>query len=97
MKCSKKLILSYAQLQVLHLMRDTTNLQRKIDRAIRVSKLYKPYLIFLGSFDEANAERLRMAMNEGSMDDVLNLDPRCIKWEDYFMKTHIPEIMNRLA
>ncbi|KAJ8551985.1 hypothetical protein K7X08_028428 [Anisodus acutangulus] len=66
------------------------DLKRKIDMAIRLSELYKPYLLFYGSFDDANTERLRMAMKESNMDDVLNFDPSCIKWDDYFMKTHLP-------
>ncbi|XP_059314843.1 fatty acyl-CoA reductase 1-like [Lycium ferocissimum] len=64
--------------------------KRKIDMAIRLAELYKPYLLFHGSFDDANTEGLRMAMKECNMDDVLNFDPSCIIWEDYFMKTHLP-------
>ncbi|XP_015164953.1 fatty acyl-CoA reductase 1-like isoform X4 [Solanum tuberosum] len=74
-----------------------TNLKRKIDKAIRLSELYKPYLIFHGSFDDSNTERLRMAMKEYTMDDVLNFDPSCINWEDYFMNIHIPGVVKRLA
>ncbi|KAK6776498.1 hypothetical protein RDI58_027499 [Solanum bulbocastanum] len=66
------------------------DLKRKIDMAIRLSELYKSYLLFHGSFDDANTEKLRMAMKEHKMDDVLNFDPSCINWEDYFMNTHIP-------
>lgn len=73
------------------------NLRRKIDRAIRLSELHRPYLIFLGSFDDVNTERLRMAMKECNMDDVLNFDPRCINWEDYFINIHLPGVMKRLA
>lgn len=46
------------------------------------------YLFY--SFDEVNAEKLRLAMKEINMDQVLNFDSRCIKWEDYFMNAHIP-------
>ncbi|CAN4119482.1 unnamed protein product [Withania somnifera] len=56
------------------------DLKRKIDMAIRLSELYKPSM----------EGRLRMTMKEYSMDDELNFDPNCIKWEDYFMKTHLP-------
>ncbi|KAL3354462.1 hypothetical protein AABB24_018886 [Solanum stoloniferum] len=66
------------------------DLKRKIDMAIRLSELYKPYLLFHGSFDDANTKRLRMTMKEHKMDGVLNFDPSCIKWEDYFMNTHLP-------
>ncbi|OIT20863.1 fatty acyl-coa reductase 3 [Nicotiana attenuata] len=72
------------------------NLERKIDMAIRLAELYKPYLLFHGSFDDVNTERLRMAMKECNMDDVLSFDPRCIKWEDYFMNTHLPGAVKRI-
>lgn len=42
------------------------------------------------SFDEANTDKLRLAMKKINMDEVLNFEPRCIKWEDYFMNAHIP-------
>ncbi|OIT24664.1 fatty acyl-coa reductase 1 [Nicotiana attenuata] len=64
--------------------------------AIRLAELYKPYLLFHGSFDDANTERLRMAMKQCNMDVVLNFDPRCIKWEDYFMNTHLPGAVKRI-
>ncbi|XP_019256600.1 PREDICTED: fatty acyl-CoA reductase 3-like isoform X1 [Nicotiana attenuata] len=73
------------------------NLKKKIDRAIRLSELYRPYLIFLGSFDDSNADWLRLAIKECNMDDVLNFDPRCINWEDYFTNIHLPGVMKRLA
>lgn len=71
-------------------------MKRKIDMAIRLTELYKPYLLFQGSFDDVNTERLRMAMKECNMDDVLNFDPRCIIWEDYFMNTHLPGAVKRI-
>ncbi|XP_015057086.1 fatty acyl-CoA reductase 1-like [Solanum pennellii] len=74
-----------------------TNLKRKIDNAIRLSELYKPYVIFHGRFDDSNTERLRMRMKDCKMDDVLNFDPSCINWEDYFMNIHIPGVVKRLA
>ncbi|KAM3398932.1 fatty acyl-CoA reductase 3 [Capsicum galapagoense] len=67
-----------------------TDLKRKIDMSIRLCELYKPYVLFHGSFDDCNTERLRMTMKGYNMDDKLNFDPNCIKWEDYFMKTHLP-------
>uniref|UniRef100_M1ABM8 Fatty acyl-CoA reductase n=1 Tax=Solanum tuberosum TaxID=4113 RepID=M1ABM8_SOLTU len=73
-----------------HFDKTYKDLKRKIDMAIRLSELYKPYLLFHGSFDDANTKRLRMPMKEHKMDDVLNFDPSCINWEDYFMNTHLP-------
>ncbi|PHU03710.1 hypothetical protein BC332_28961 [Capsicum chinense] len=74
-----------------------TNLKREIDKAIHLSELYKPYLIFHGRFDDSNTERLRLTMKECKMDDVFNFDPSCINWEDYLMHTHIPGVVKRLA
>nr|XP_025887478.1 fatty acyl-CoA reductase 3-like isoform X2 [Solanum lycopersicum] len=65
-------------------------MKKKISKAIRMTELYEPYVFFYGSFDEVNAEKLRLAMKEINMDQVLNFDSRCIKWEDYFMNAHIP-------
>ncbi|XP_055824646.1 fatty acyl-CoA reductase 3-like [Solanum dulcamara] len=79
-----------------HFDKTYKDLKRKIDMAIRLSELYRPYLLFHGSFDDANTKRLRMAMKEYKMDDVLNFDPSCIKWEDYFMNTHLPGAVNHL-
>ncbi|XP_060184885.1 fatty acyl-CoA reductase 3-like [Lycium barbarum] len=71
-------------------------MERKMHTAIRLSELFEPYLFFYGSFDDVNTERLRLAMKEINMDDVLNFDPRCIKWEDYLMNTHIPGVVKYL-
>ncbi|KAL3335939.1 hypothetical protein AABB24_031922 [Solanum stoloniferum] len=65
-------------------------MKKRIYKAIRLTELYEPYVFFYGSFDEVNTEKLRLAMKEINMDEVLNFDPRCIKWEDYFMNAHIP-------
>ncbi|KAH0659606.1 hypothetical protein KY289_028354 [Solanum tuberosum] len=65
-------------------------MKKKIYKAIRLTELYEPYVFFFGSFDEVNTEKLRLRMKEINMDEVLNFDPRCIKWEDYFMNVHIP-------
>uniref|UniRef100_M1AAF2 Fatty acyl-CoA reductase n=1 Tax=Solanum tuberosum TaxID=4113 RepID=M1AAF2_SOLTU len=65
-------------------------MKKKIYKAIRLTELYEPYVFFFGSFDEVNTEKLRLRMKEINMDEVLNFDSRCIKWEDYFMNVHIP-------
>ncbi|KAH0668192.1 hypothetical protein KY285_029398 [Solanum tuberosum] len=65
-------------------------MKKKIYKAIRLTELYEPYVFFYGSFDDVNTEKLRLAMKEINMDEMLNFDPRCIKWEDYFMNAQIP-------
>ncbi|XP_060173760.1 fatty acyl-CoA reductase 3-like [Lycium barbarum] len=71
-------------------------MERKMHMVMRLSELYEPYVFFYGSFNDVNTERLRLAMKEINMDDVLNFDPRCIKWEDYLMYTHIPGVVKYL-
>ncbi|XP_049410062.1 fatty acyl-CoA reductase 3-like [Solanum stenotomum] len=66
------------------------NMKMKMCKAIRLSELYEPYMFFYESFDDVNTEKLRMTVKEINLDEVLNFDPRCINWEDYFMNTHIP-------
>ncbi|KAK6787999.1 hypothetical protein RDI58_016524 [Solanum bulbocastanum] len=66
------------------------NMKMKMRKAIRLSELYEPYMFFYESFDDVNTEKLRLTMKEINLDEVLNFDPRCINWEDYFMNTHIP-------
>ncbi|KAM3374243.1 hypothetical protein P3S68_012957 [Capsicum galapagoense] len=54
--------------------------------------LLKGSLMFIlhSCFDKGNNEKLRLGMKEINMDGVLNFDPRCIKWRDYFINTHFP-------
>ncbi|KAM1763693.1 hypothetical protein ACFX11_003010 [Malus domestica] len=67
------------------------NYSRKLKLVMRMVELYKPYLLFKGIFDDTNSEELRRVTNESYIDaKEFNFDPRCIDWEDYIMKTHIP-------
>ncbi|KAG2333531.1 hypothetical protein Bca4012_016865 [Brassica carinata] len=61
---------------------------RRFNKAMRMVKLYKPYVIFKGIFDDRNLERLRIK-NEGTEIDRLIGSIKCIDWEDYFMNIHI--------
>ncbi|MCD7452733.1 hypothetical protein HAX54_017952 [Datura stramonium] len=79
-----------------HIDKTYRNMKRKIDKAICLSELFGPYVFFYGSFDDVNTEKLRLAMKEINMDDMLYFDPRCIKWEDYFINTHIPGVVKYL-
>ncbi|KAK4492257.1 hypothetical protein RD792_003060 [Penstemon davidsonii] len=63
-----------------------SNASRRINHAVRLAELYKPYVFSEAIFDDANTENLRRECN---MDmNALNFDPKCIKWEEYFMNTH---------
>ncbi|KAJ0261335.1 putative fatty acyl-CoA reductase 7 [Hirschfeldia incana] len=61
---------------------------RRFNKAMRMVKLYKPYVIFKGIFDDRNLESLRIK-NEGTEIDKLIGSTECIDWEDYFMNIHI--------
>ncbi|PHT97890.1 hypothetical protein BC332_33198 [Capsicum chinense] len=76
-----------------HLQAQYANLERRINDAIRLAELYRPYAFFKGVFDDTNAEMLRMAMRESNADDTLNFDPTTIQWEKYFKETHIPGVV----
>ncbi|XP_019173694.1 PREDICTED: fatty acyl-CoA reductase 3-like [Ipomoea nil] len=69
------------------------SVEKNINLVIRLAELYKPYLFFYGSFDDTNTERLRRATTKMNLSETLFFDPNCIKWEDYFMKTHIPGVV----
>ncbi|KAJ1390240.1 Fatty acyl-CoA reductase, C-terminal [Sesbania bispinosa] len=46
-------------------------------------------------FDDINTEKLRMAARQGGTEtNLFYFDPKEIDWNDYFMNTHIPGIVN---
>ena len=56
------------------------------------------------SFDDSNTERLRAAMasNDGQdkrckVYDDFGFDPKCIDWDDYFYRVHIPGVVKYLC
>ncbi|KAK9153724.1 hypothetical protein Sjap_001204 [Stephania japonica] len=49
------------------------------------------------SFDVANLERLRMALDENEFEaKAFHCDPKCIDWEDYFMNIHFPGLVKHV-
>lgn len=41
-----------------------------------------------------NTERLRMALREsGAEADLFDFDPKCIKWDEYFLNIHLPGVV----
>ncbi|XP_050141549.1 alcohol-forming fatty acyl-CoA reductase-like [Malus sylvestris] len=67
------------------------NYNQKLKLAMRLVELYEPYMLFKGIFDDSNTEKLRMMARESFVEaESFGFDPRCIDWEDYIMKTHIP-------
>ncbi|XP_062199493.1 probable fatty acyl-CoA reductase 4 [Phragmites australis] len=72
-----------------HLYND---LNRKYRFVMHLVDLYGPFALYKGCFDDANMEKLRLAMAvEDSV--AFNVDPKSIDWDDYFYKIHIPGVM----
>ncbi|KAL6184407.1 hypothetical protein ACLB2K_045808 [Fragaria x ananassa] len=47
--------------------------------------------IKIDRFDDTNSEKLtRMSSEKYTDAGSFNFDPRCINWEDYFLRAHIP-------
>ncbi|CAA0404131.1 unnamed protein product [Arabidopsis thaliana] len=69
---------------------------RKFKMAMRLVKLYKPYVLFKGIFDDKNMETLRIKNEAKDMEKLFGTNPKCIDWEDYFMNTHIPGLMTHV-
>ncbi|KAI3985061.1 hypothetical protein MKX01_038668 [Papaver californicum] len=68
--------------------------ERKITFIIKLVKLYEPYILFQGIFDDLNTEKLRIAVRGNSAEaDMFYFDPKCINWEEYFMNIHIPGLV----
>ncbi|KAH6836681.1 hypothetical protein C2S53_007338 [Perilla frutescens var. hirtella] len=66
-----------------------TNAKRRINHALRLAELYKPYLFSQAIFDDSNTDNLRMRMRGSNIDmELLNFDPKCIMWDDYLLNTH---------
>ncbi|XP_020878791.1 LOW QUALITY PROTEIN: putative fatty acyl-CoA reductase 7 [Arabidopsis lyrata subsp. lyrata] len=58
---------------------------RKLKMAMRLVKLYKPYVLFKGIFDDKNLETLRIKNEAKEMEKLFGTNSKCIDWEDYFM------------
>ncbi|WOK96562.1 hypothetical protein Cni_G05269 [Canna indica] len=77
-------------------------LSRKLQYAMFLLDLYKPYAFFKGCFDDLNLQRLRMAMQKGEIDDesknMFELDPKKIgEWKEYLHNIHIPGLLKYVA
>ena len=67
-------------------------LDRKYRFVMRLVDLYGPFALFKGIFDDANMERLRIAMPVADRVEF-NFDPKTVDWDDYLFKIHIPAVM----
>ncbi|XP_041994733.1 fatty acyl-CoA reductase 3-like [Salvia splendens] len=70
---------------------------RKIKFVLRLIDLYAPYLFFKAFYDDMNTEKLRRATDKSGVEtEMFYFDPKIINWDDYFMNTHIPGIVQRV-
>ncbi|KAI3839305.1 hypothetical protein MKX03_016849 [Papaver bracteatum] len=68
--------------------------ERKITFILKLVKLYEPYILFEGIFDDLNTEGSRTAVRRNAVEaDTFYFDPKCISWDEYFMSTHIPGLV----
>uniref|UniRef100_A0ACD5ZA79 Uncharacterized protein n=1 Tax=Avena sativa TaxID=4498 RepID=A0ACD5ZA79_AVESA len=74
-------------------------LSRKYKFVMQLIELYAPYTLFKGCFDDANLEKLRMAMNKDQNNSgvyYFDFDPKSIDWDDYFYRIHIPGLLRHM-
>ncbi|KAL3725475.1 hypothetical protein ACJRO7_030494 [Eucalyptus globulus] len=76
------------------------DLDKKVNLAVRLAELYEPYIFSTGSmhwpiFDDTNTMTMRdTAFNSGvNSESVFYFDPRCMDWEDYFERSHLPGVV----
>ncbi|XP_074312156.1 alcohol-forming fatty acyl-CoA reductase-like [Silene latifolia] len=73
------------------------NIDKKLNIAVKLVELYRPYLFFKGIFVDSNTEKLRVTARENGLDeDMFNFDPMSINWKDFFINVHIPAIVKYL-
>ncbi|KAK9126432.1 hypothetical protein Scep_015278 [Stephania cephalantha] len=73
-----------------HPLHDKCNdLNNKINLLLRFVKLFKPYTLFEGIFNNEKLEDLRKTMNQNEA-EVFYCDPKCVGWKNYFTNIHIP-------
>ena len=77
------------------LARPCAELRRRYAFVMRLVGLYGPFALFRGVFDDANVERLRLAMAPGDR-AAFNFDPKTVDWDDYFYSIHIPGVMKHV-
>ncbi|KAJ1265242.1 hypothetical protein BS78_08G064100 [Paspalum vaginatum] len=76
-------------------------LSRRYRYVMHLAELYAPYALFKGRFDDTNTETLRAVMADKEQDYSssgyhFGFDPKCIDWDDYFYRVHIPGVFKYL-
>ncbi|QHN77568.1 Fatty acyl-CoA reductase [Arachis hypogaea] len=58
------------------------DINKKISIVKHLVQLYRPYLFFIGIFDDINREKLHMAAKQGGVDmDLFNFTQGCTHWD----------------
>ncbi|GLJ37420.1 hypothetical protein SUGI_0760100 [Cryptomeria japonica] len=82
-----KLLLGYFKLQPLY-----TLLLEKYKFALKLARIYEPFLFFKGTFDISNTEHLWNEMSERDQENF-KFDVKSIDWKHYFLNCHIPGLV----
>ncbi|KAI3883495.1 hypothetical protein MKX03_028032 [Papaver bracteatum] len=70
------------------------DMERQVQFVTKLAKLNEPYLVFKGSFDDSNTEKLRISVKSNVKEEkIFYFDPESINWDNYFMNIHLPSLM----
>ncbi|KAG7559655.1 Fatty acyl-CoA reductase C-terminal [Arabidopsis thaliana x Arabidopsis arenosa] len=76
------------------------NKNRKIDSVMRLVKLYEPYVLFKGIFDDRNTKNLctnkKEEESKNSETLMFDFDPKVINWRNYLINVHIPGLITHV-
>lgn len=73
------------------------HLDKKYKRIMQIAKLFEFYVFFKGRFEDSNSESFRKLLKgERVEENMFQIDPKCIDWEDYFITIHLPGVVKYL-
>ncbi|XP_030970517.1 fatty acyl-CoA reductase 2-like [Quercus lobata] len=72
-------------------LRGKLEIKRKkiVEHVVHLAKIYEPYMVDRGRFDNQNTQKLMEGMSLGEMRDF-GFNVGSINWEDYILNVHIP-------
>lgn len=77
-----------------HFDQQCKTMNRKLVLVMSLVDLYSPYIYFKGIFDDANTDKLRVALQSNKTDaETFYFDPKCIDWNAYFSNSHLPGVV----
>ncbi|GAB2229821.1 hypothetical protein Droror1_Dr00014077 [Drosera rotundifolia] len=89
-------VLRLADMISMHLIQGFVDrLDKNLTTTVKLVGVYKPYLCCDGIFKDDGTEELRLAARRNGVDETtLFFDPTIIDWEDYFLRVHVPGVIN---